>query len=141
MAVRVLVIDDDELILELAQDALVGFDVTAASSPVEALLLAEKIPFDIVCCDYAMPGMDGVALLDRLARMLPSMKSLLLTGSDHSAAKASRVAFAVVTKPFRPSELLEIVRALAEDDLPRASELAERWGIRTDPKPTRFAQH
>ena len=131
MPVRVLVVDDDDLILELAQDALIGFDVSVATSPDEALLLAEHTPFQIVCCDYQLPGMNGVTLLDRLAGTLPNMKSLLLTGSDLANAKSSRVAFAVVTKPFRPSELLEIVRALADDDLPRANELADRWGVRT----------
>lgn len=137
---RVLVVDDDDLILELAQDALIGFEVSVAPTPAEALALAEQTPFDIVCCDYSMPGMDGVALLDLLAQKLPSMKSLLLTGSDHAAAKSSRVAFAVLTKPFRPSELLEIVRALADDDLPRATELADRWGVRTTAqKPAPFA--
>lgn len=131
MPIRVLVVDDDDLILELAQDALTGFDVTVAGTPADALALVEQTPFQIVCCDYSMPGMDGVALLDRLATKLPSMKSLLLTGSDVAAAKSSRVAFAVLTKPFRPSELLELVRALAEDDLPRATELADQWGERT----------
>ena len=141
MPVRVLVIDDDDLILELANDALSAkFEVTLAASPADALELADKTRFSIICCDYSMPVMDGAALLERLALKQPSMKALLLTGSDHSAAKSSRVAFAVLTKPFRPSELLEIVEALAEDDLPRATELADRWGVRTTAgKPPPFA--
>lgn len=127
--------------LELASDSLSGeFDVTVASSPAEALEIAERTAFAIVCCDFAMPGMDGVKLLDRLAKTLPAMKAILLTGSDLAAAKSSQVALAVLTKPFRPSELLGIVRALAEDDLSRAIELADRWGVSiTTAKPPRFA--
>ena len=135
MPLRVLVVDDDDLILELAQDALIGCEVSVAQTPDEALLLADRTPFQIVCCDYQMPGMNGVALLEQLHQKLPNVKSLLLTGSDLAAAKSSRVAFVVLTKPFRPSELVEIVRALADDDLPRASELADRWGVRTTAAP------
>lgn len=132
MPVKVLVVDDDDLVLELANDALSGeFEVTLASSPAEALAAAETTDFAVICSDFRMPGMDGVAFLERVSPKLPGMRAVLLTGSDVESAKASRTAFAVLTKPFRPSELLGLVRALAAGDLARAGEIADRWGVKT----------
>ena len=131
MPVKVLVVDDDDLVLELANDALSGeFEVTVAATPAEALEAVEANDFAVICSDFRMPGMDGVALLDRVAQRLPAMRAVLLTGSDVEAAKASRSAFAVLTKPFRPSELLGLVRALAAGDLTRAGEIADGWGVK-----------
>src|SRR5687768_14219654 len=137
--VRVLVVDNDELILELAWDTLSAeFEVILASTPQDALRSAAMEPFDVVCTDYDMPGMTGAQLLAELAQRMPAFRAVLLTGSDIAEARGCKHAAAIVTKPFRPTELIALVRALAKNDLAEAGVLADRWGQERG-KPIPFA--
>jgi CheY-like chemotaxis protein len=65
----VLVVDDDRLILASVAAALesAGFRVWTTDSGEEAVQLAGRVCPDAVVTDLRMPGMDGLALLDRLA--------------------------------------------------------------------------
>lgn len=67
----VLVVDDDRLIREGVADVLAsaGYHVWCAASGEEALELAQRNHPDAVVTDLRMPGMDGIALLDRLATL------------------------------------------------------------------------
>jgi CheY-like chemotaxis protein len=59
---RVLIVDDDELILEVAQmslEAVGGWQVTTASSGQEGLDRALSERPDAILMDVMMPGMDG----------------------------------------------------------------------------------
>jgi len=66
----VLVVDDDPLILAGVAAALVaaGFRVWTTESGEEAMRLVERHRPEVVVTDLRMPGMDGLSLLDRLAR-------------------------------------------------------------------------
>ncbi len=72
---KVLVVDDDGLVLASVAAALeaAGFDVCATESGTEALALAEQHGPDAVVTDFRMPGMDGLALLEHLARQPRAM--------------------------------------------------------------------
>lgn len=69
----VLVVDDDQLILASVAAALesAGFRVWTSDSGEEAVELAGRVHPDAVVTDLRMPGMDGLALLDRLHREYP----------------------------------------------------------------------
>jgi CheY-like chemotaxis protein len=59
---RVLVVDDDDAIREIAQASLemvAGWEVTVASSGLDALDLAIADPPDAILLDVMMPSMDG----------------------------------------------------------------------------------
>ena len=62
---RVLLVDDEPLVLHLLEDALTvrGFKVTTAAAGAEALRLGNERPPDVVLSDTNMPGMDGLELL------------------------------------------------------------------------------
>ena len=65
--VKILLVDDNPMILGMLQQALehVGV-VTTANDAADALLKAvEEVP-DLMVCDYRMPGMDGRQLLEKL---------------------------------------------------------------------------
>ena len=128
---RVLLVDDDDLLLELAVDSLAGeFETTAVRSPAEALEALASGAFDVVCSDMNMPGMTGLELLALIAQRSPATRSVLLTGTDEDAARHSRHAVGVVTKPFRPSQFLELVRHLAENDIAAAQRAIDAWDER-----------
>ena len=87
---RILVVDDDPIMLELASTKLreAGYDVTGAANGKEALARLSENPIDLVISDLDMPEMNGYELTETIrnrssTRMLPV---IVITGSDHSDA-------------------------------------------------------
>ena len=79
--IRVLVVDDDEVLLETTQALLESdFIVRGASSGRTALHELERESVDVVCSDYSMPGMTGFELLQEVAVRWPSTMGVLITG-------------------------------------------------------------
>jgi DNA-binding NtrC family response regulator len=78
---RILVVDDDALMLALIQRALPEFDVTIVQDAEAALCLATPgTPIDLVIADYLMPQMTGDELLGQLRERRPNLKALIITG-------------------------------------------------------------
>jgi putative nucleotidyltransferase with HDIG domain len=111
---RILLIDDDQSILFIMAKFLqrhnyVTVSVTRAE---EALKMVSSQPFDLVACDIAMPGMNGLEFLNRLKRIDPGLASVVVTGSGSvtMAVKALESgALGFVTKPFSEEELLDSI--------------------------------
>jgi len=65
--VKLLLVDDNPMVLSMLEQALAPFAlVAAAGDAADALLKAVDDPPDLVVCDYRMPGMDGRQLVERL---------------------------------------------------------------------------
>jgi len=65
--VRVLVVDDNALILDLLMKALAPHcQTSAAADGADALLKIVDDPPDLILCDYRMPGLDGRQLYEKL---------------------------------------------------------------------------
>ncbi|NYG06140.1 CheY-like chemotaxis protein [Phycicoccus badiiscoriae] len=107
---RILVVDDDELILEVAQMSLEvvgGWTVVTASDGQQGLELARAEQPDAVVMDVMMPGMDGptAAVAMRADPATAGIPIVLLTAKIQAA---DRTAFAelpvngVLGKPFDP---------------------------------------
>jgi DNA-binding NtrC family response regulator len=77
----VLVVDDEPLIRETLAEFLAGegFAVAAAGTGEEAVERAGRSRFDVAVCDINLPGLDGLEVLERLARISPETFVLLVT--------------------------------------------------------------
>jgi CheY-like chemotaxis protein len=65
--VKVLVVDDNALILDLLMKGLTPHcDTRAAADGADALLKIVDDPPDLIVCDYRMPGLDGRQLYEKL---------------------------------------------------------------------------
>ena len=117
---RVLVVDDDPLILKVVatvldmRDAYVVQMVTSAD---EALAAVDDQRPALVVTDVMMPGMDGFELTRELRRRpdLERLPIVLLTARDSSADRAEAEEAggdAYLTKPFSPLELLDVIERL-----------------------------
>jgi DNA-binding response OmpR family regulator len=113
---RILVVDDNQDILDLAATVLAGggYEVGTASSGIGALDLLAEERFDLVLLDINMPEMDGWQTL-RLIRAERSMNDLPVVmfsikgeirDKMHSMQQG---ALGYITKPFAVDELLESV--------------------------------
>lgn len=115
---KLLVVDDDQNLLELARTRLNGanYDVTAAVDAEEAIKATKCGNFDLAVVDLRLADQDGMTLMERLHAVSPGMPVIILTGhaSVEGAVEAmKRGAYTYLTKPFDPRELLlQIERAL-----------------------------
>jgi two-component system, NtrC family, response regulator GlrR len=117
-APKILVVDDDKNLLELAKARLnaANYAVTVALDEHAALEVANAENFDLAIVDWRLADIDGVALMEKLHAVYPGMPVIILTGhaSVEGAVEAmKRGAYTYLTKPFDPRELiLQIGRAL-----------------------------
>lgn len=117
----VLVVDDEPDVTESLRHLLEARlrpapRVRVAHTASEALRALREESFDLVLCDYKMPGRTGVDILREARRTAPGARRLLMTAyADLMVAidavnKAAVDAF--LRKPFEPEELLARVEAL-----------------------------
>jgi CheY-like chemotaxis protein len=120
MSRRILIVDDEDDIREVAQMSLemvAGWEVIPARSGDEGVRLAALHRPDAVLLDVMMPGMDGpaTAQLLRDAPATAAIPVILLTAkvqpADRRRLEALGVA-GVLAKPFDPMELANQVSSL-----------------------------
>lgn len=112
---RILVIDDEEVVLDSCTEVLAGGDcrVLTASNGAEGLQRLEDAPVDLVFVDLKMPGLSGLEVLERIRAKFPLMVVIVITGyaTVSSAVEAMKKgAFDFLPKPFTPEELRLIAR-------------------------------
>lgn len=114
---RVLVIEDEPMILRLIQQALEqsGYEVDEAANGrvgLQALHLAE---YDLVITDLVMPEMDGLAVLGAIARNWPGLPVIAMSGGgrlgdgDNLQTARDLGAAAALAKPFTLHESRKMV--------------------------------
>jgi DNA-binding NtrC family response regulator len=117
---RIVVIDDDSLALKNLRRILEkdGYRVSTFTSPFRALERLEQEPCDLVISDVKMPQMDGLALLERMNRLVPGVAVILITGyaSLDGAVEATKSgAYHYLEKPFTPDRIRDLVKKALEE--------------------------
>lgn len=114
---RVLIVDDDPVILRLLQVnfRLEGYAVETASRGDDALEKALKIEPDLVILDVMMPALDGWEVCRRMhdTEGLRDVPVILLSARAQDEDRERGYALGVVeyvTKPFDPASLVDVVR-------------------------------
>ncbi len=82
-SIRVLVVDDESTLLEIARDFLEqvpGLSVDVELSPHRALQMLSSARYDAVVSDYQMPGLDGIQFLKLIRSQGSDIPFILLTG-------------------------------------------------------------
>jgi DNA-binding NarL/FixJ family response regulator len=117
MRLRVLVADDHQLMLAAVRMAFSDapdFEIVGeATAGQEVLPLVGRTQPDVALLDLRMPGMDGLRCLELLHERHPSVKAIILSGSDDTAAvdaAFARGAVAFIQKTIDPSDLAAVVR-------------------------------
>ncbi len=114
---RVLVVDDEPLVRKLTCCVLErdGFGVLTAADGEEALAVYRDhaAEIDLVLLDYMMPKLNGLQVFQALQKMDRNVRVIFSSGytmdsdSDQLLATGAR---AFVPKPYRPEQLLKVVR-------------------------------
>jgi CheY-like chemotaxis protein len=119
----VLVIDDDPNTLEMLTEALRtrGAEVSAADSARRALDALDQVRPDVIVSDIAMPGEDGLWLINRVRKLpgtLGQTPAIALTAlaRKEDRARAMAAGFQVhLAKPIRLDDLQSVVATLAAE--------------------------
>jgi two-component system cell cycle response regulator len=119
MAPHILIVDDDLSIRDAMHEfvKLSGYEASVASSAEEAISILAQHVIEVVITDIMLPGMDGLALTDRIKRN-QDIDVIVMTGysTEYSYEEAiSKGASDFVFKPVRFEELLlRLKRVLKE---------------------------
>jgi two-component system response regulator MprA len=113
----ILVVDDDAPIRRMLDRTLSaeGYAVETVADGGEALAAVERSTPDLVVLDVGLPGVDGLAVSQRLRAKGLSVPVLLLTARDSVPDRVAGLdagADDYLVKPFATEELLARVRAL-----------------------------
>ncbi len=116
MSKKILIVDDDELILIALSELLrpQGYEVHTIGKPLEALERLEKESFDLLLLDVIMPQMDGFELCRRIREkeIQKDTPIIFLTAKsrDEDRQKALEVgANLFLSKPISPDRLLALI--------------------------------
>lgn len=104
----VLVVDDDADVRALTGDMLIELGHTPvvvrdAQSALEELHRPE--PVHVMLADFAMPGMNGVELIQRAGMLRPGIATILVTGHADTLALGAKPYQLVLRKPYTVSTL------------------------------------
>jgi signal transduction histidine kinase len=107
---NVLVVDDDEMIRQLLDEALnmQGYLPVMADCGERALAILGERSVDIIITDLSMPGMDGLELIRRTNVEFPEVPKIIITGAGtiENAIEAVRIgAYDYIRKPLNLPEL------------------------------------
>jgi len=123
MSHKILVVDDDILVLEALQELLTssGYEVRCVTRGQEALQILDKERFDLLILDVVMPKMTGFDVCREVRRRddeMSKVKIIMLT------AKTEPEDFKIeekydcdlyLTKPIDPGRLVELIRDTLEE--------------------------
>ena len=115
---KILLVDDnrDGLLVRRALLEEAGCTVEIAINGEEGLKLFEASSFDVIVTDYRMPRMNGTELIQRVRRLNPNARIILLSGfvEPLGLTEESTGADAVIAKTSsEPANLLRWVKRLA----------------------------
>jgi two-component system nitrogen regulation response regulator GlnG len=118
---NVWVVDDDQSVRWVLEKALRQADMAARSfERAEHLLEAiEHGEPDVLITDVRMPGMSGIALLERLRGSCPNLPIIVVTAHsdlENAVAAYKGGAFEYLPKPFDIDEAIELVRKAARQN-------------------------
>jgi len=117
---KLLVMDDEDLILEVAENMLqiLGYDVACVHNGEQAVdayqcALASGRPFDAVIMDLTIPGgMGGKEAVCKIAEIDPQVKAIVSSGYSNDALMAEYEKWGfcgILAKPYRAEELSRIL--------------------------------
>jgi two-component system, NtrC family, sensor kinase len=120
---KVLVIDDEEVILELTREALAsrGYHVDIAFDGETAIRHLEEDHYDVIVCDWKIPGMGGQRIYERVREINPEAVrhfvfitgDVLSQGTDQFLRKEGKMC---LLKPFSVDQLRQTIDQLLSSE-------------------------
>ncbi len=112
--IEVLLVDDEAIVGNRLKPGLTKFgcNVEVLQDSKEALKRIDAKAFDIIVTDIMMADVNGIQLLEYAQKKSTRTKVIIITGyATESLAREAMAkgAFDMISKPFRPSDLREVI--------------------------------
>ena len=117
MKSKILIVDDDPAIASLIRKALEkepDLEVRIAPNGKEALKILEDFSPDLVISDYAMPEMDGIALLHATREKDPSLPFIIFTGKGSEGVAMNALNLGATRYLKKSDDFPEIFRLIRD---------------------------
>ena len=121
MTLRILVVDDDELVLIALEELLspCGYEVVTVINAQKALEKLAEDEFDLLILDIIMPGMDGFELCQKIRerKRYQTVPIIMLTAKSSPDDKQKGIdagANLFLPKPIAPQRLIDLVKSSLE---------------------------
>lgn len=135
-----LIVDDDFEFTNMlcTYISMEGYEVESSNSPRRALNILKEKRFDFVITDIRMPEMDGLKFLEEALSIRQDQTVIVMSayGTYETAIEAvKRGAYDYIAKPFKPEELLLLLKKAEErenlrrENLLLKSQLKKAGGI------------
>jgi CheY-like chemotaxis protein len=112
---RILVVDDEELLVQLVEQTLsvLGYKVETATEPEVALAMVRAHPkrYSVVFTDQTMPGMTGLSLASKIQSIEPTLPIVLMTGNNLSLTSERIEAAGIRQLLLKPTSLHALASA------------------------------
>ena len=113
---KVLIVDDEADIRSFTRTVLErrGYEVLEADDGIPAYELITRLSggIQVLVTDIRMPGMDGIALAEKVSAAYPKIKILYISGFASEPPKRRRPGHRFLPKPFVAGELVKCVESL-----------------------------
>ncbi|MEW5832789.1 MAG: response regulator [Campylobacterota bacterium] len=108
---RLLLVEDDPLLQKQLQSFLQRFfkTIDIASDGVEAIMLYQSAPYDLVVTDLAMPVMSGTELAANIRELNPQQRIVVVSGNSESERLLQLINIGIdafIVKPLKMNEVL-----------------------------------
>jgi len=117
LAPKILIVDDNRLILQALADHLEsnGYEIMVAANGREALSLVEAEVPDLIIMDLVMPEMDGLEATRRL-RQNPRLRNLPIVAftSQSNKGHVGEIFDDYLIKPFGYDKVIELIQRLLQ---------------------------
>ena len=121
---KILVVEDSPVMRDLIAsliDELGGFEIIAVENGLQALRVLPNEKFDLIVTDINMPNINGLELLAFVKKNPNHVNTPVLVVTTEGAEKDREKGLALgasayLVKPFKPDELLDVVRKLLDGE-------------------------
>lgn len=109
---RLILIDDDDAVRTVLSEQFrdaggIVEDFASGDEAIAAVTKANK-PYDFVLSDFAMPGLDGLATLEKIGEIAPGARAALMTGNADDTRLAQERRVPIIRKPLSVEGLAKI---------------------------------
>ena len=114
---RILIVDDQPGIRLLLTDVFLseGYEVSVATTGIEALKKTQNHSFDLILLDYRLPIINGVEVIKQMMQDNNETPVILMSGLIEGLREEllhRKDGLAIVSKPFNIKDLRELANSL-----------------------------